>query len=137
MGSAMNDYDYDHGKLKEKQSITMLRDGFKGKGGAAAIHISADGRFLYASNRLETNEIAVYAVNQESGMLTLVQHIPSDGKNPRDFAIDPTGHFLIVANQNSDSIFVYRIDPATGKLAKTSISIEVGNPVCLKFTAAE
>jgi len=137
MGSAINVYDYDNGKLKEKQSITMLREGFKGKGGAAAIHISADGRFLYASNRLETNEIAVYSIDPESGILTLVQHISSDGKNPRDFAIDPTGHFLILANQNSDSIFVYKIDPATGKLTKTAISIEVGNPVCLKFTAAE
>jgi 6-phosphogluconolactonase len=137
MGSAVHVFDYDNGKLKEKQSITVLRDGFKGQTAGAAIHISPDGKFLYASNRLETNEITVFAINQETGELTLVEHVPSNGKNPRDFAIDPTGNFLLVANQNSDNIFVYRINKETGKLSITSSNIQIGNPVCLKFTSAE
>jgi 6-phosphogluconolactonase len=137
MGSAVNVYDYDNGKLKEKQSITILRDGFTGKTGAAAIHISPDGKFLYASNRLETNEITVFAINSDTGELTLVEHVATNGKDPRDFAIDPTGNFLLVANQNSDSIFVYRIDKNTGKLSRIGNPVEIGNPVCLKFTTAE
>jgi 6-phosphogluconolactonase len=137
MGSSVHVYDYDNGKLKEKQSITLLRDGFKGQTAGAAIHISPDGKFLYASNRLETNEITVYVINQETGELTLVEHVPSYGKNPRDFAIDPAGNFLLVANQNSDNILVYKIDKNTGKLVMTRNTIQIGNPVCLKFTPAE
>ena len=137
MGSAVHVFDYDNGKLKEKQSITLLPAGFKGQTAGAAIHISPDGRFLYTSNRLETNDISVYAIVPESGQLIFVQRVSSYGKNPRDFAIDPTGNFLVLANQDSDSIFVYRIDKSNGQLSRTSTAIEVGNPVCLKFTPAE
>jgi 6-phosphogluconolactonase len=137
MGSAVTVFDYDNGKLKEKQTITLLSDGFKGKTAGAAIHLSPDGKFLYASNRLETNEISVYAINQQTGELTFVQRETSYGKNPRDFAIDPNGNFLVLANQDSDSIFVYKIDKNTGKIGRISTAIEVGNPVCLKFTPAE
>jgi 6-phosphogluconolactonase len=137
MGSAVNVYDYDGGKLKEKQSISVLRDGFTGRTGAAAIHISPNGKFLYASNRLDANDITVFSINEETGELTLVEHVPTNGKDPRDFAIDPTGKFLLVANQNSDSIFVFRIDQNTGKLIRMGIPVDIGNPVCLKFTPAE
>jgi 6-phosphogluconolactonase len=137
MGSAVHVFDYNTGKLKEKQSITLLRDGFKGQTAGAAIHISPDGRFLYASNRLETNEISVYAIDPNNGQLIFVQRESSNGKNPRDFAIDPTGNFLLAANQDSDSIFVYKIDKSNGKISRTSQGIEVGNPVCLKFAPAK
>ncbi len=137
MGSNVHVFDYDNGKLKEKQSITLLSDGFKGQTAGAAIHISPDGRFLYASNRLETNEISVYAITPETGELIFVQRIPSFGKNPRDFAIAPDGNYLVAVNQDSDSIYVYRIDKSNGKLTRISTAIEVGNPVCLKFAPAE
>ncbi|WP_183565881.1 lactonase family protein [Mucilaginibacter sp. SP1R1] len=137
MGSNVHVFDYDNGTLKPKQTITLLADGFKGQTAGAAIHVSPDGRFLYASNRLETNELIVYSINQETGELTFVQRQSSFGKNPRDFAIDPTGKFLLVANQNSDSIFVFRIDNATGRLTPTGFKLDIGNPVCLKFAPAE
>ncbi|WP_419700715.1 lactonase family protein [Mucilaginibacter sp. NFX135] len=137
MGSNVYVFDYDNGKLKQKQTITLLPEGFKGQTAGAAIHISPNGKFLYASNRLETNEIIVYAINQETGELTFVQRQSSMGKNPRDFAIDPTGKFLLVANQNSDSIFVFRIDQTTGRISPTGFKLEIGNPVCLKFVPAE
>ncbi len=137
MGSNVTVFDYDGGKLKEKQSITLLKPHFAGKTAGAAIKISPDGKFLYASNRLETNELTVYAINEESGELTQVQQVSTFGKNPRDFAIDPTGSFLVVANQDSDTIYVYKIDKATGKIGKIGTTLEVGNPVCLKFTPAE
>ncbi|MDB5130949.1 MAG: pgl 1 [Mucilaginibacter sp.] len=137
MGSDVHVFDYDNGKLKEKQSVTLLADGFKGQTAGAAIHISPDGKFLYASNRLETNEISVYAIDPETGTLTFVQRVSTFGKNPRDFAIDPTGHFLVVANQDSDTIYIYRRDENTGTITRISQAIEIGSPVCLKFTAAE
>jgi 6-phosphogluconolactonase len=137
MGSNVHVYDYNNGKLKEKQSITLLRDGFKGQTAGAAIHVSPDGRYLYASNRLETNEISVYVINPETGVLTFTQRVTSYGKNPRDFAIDPTGHFLVLANQDSDSIYVYKINQNNGQLSNVASGITVGNPVCLKFTPAE
>ncbi len=137
MGSAVHVFDYNNGKLKEKQSITLLAAGFRGQTAAAAIHISPDGKFLYASNRLETNEISVYSIAPETGLLVFVQRVPTFGKNPRDFAIDPSGRFLVVANQDSDNLYIYRRDAEAGTLTRISQPIEVGNPVCLKFTAAE
>jgi 6-phosphogluconolactonase len=137
MGSAVHVYDYTGGKLEEKQSISILADGFKGKTAGAAIKISPDGKFLYASNRLETNDITVFAIDPADGKLTLVEHTPTNGINPRDFTIDPTGNYLLVANQNSDTILEYRINKATGKLTRTSNTLTIGNPVCLKFTPAE
>ncbi len=137
MGSDVTTFDYNNGKLTKKQTITLLRDGFKGKTAGAAIHISPDGRFLYASNRLETNEISVFSINQETGELALIQRETSYGVNPRDFAIDPLGNFLLVANQSSDSIFIYKIDKATGKIGRVGGNLEIGSPVCLKFTSAE
>jgi len=137
MGSNVFVFDYDNGKFKQKQVITLLPDGFTGKTAAAAIHLSPDGRFLYVSNRLETNEIICYAVNQETGGLAFVSRQSTYGKNPRDFAIDPSGNYLVVANQGSDSMFVFKIDQNTGKLTQTGIKIDIGNPVCLKFTTAE
>lgn len=137
MGSNINVYNFNGGKPQQVQTIKMLPDGFKGTNGAAAIHLSPNGKFLYATDRLDASALLVYAINEENGQLTFVQRISTYGKNPRDFAIDPSGKFLLAANQDSDTIFVYNIDQANGKLYPTGTKIEVGNPVCLKFTPAE
>lgn len=137
MGSSVHVFDYDNGKLNEKQVVSFLPDGFKGKTAGAAVKVSADGKFLYVSNRLETNEIIIYAINPEDGRLTLVDHVSTTGKNPRDFEFDPTGNFLLVANQDSDDILIFKVDKATGKLTNTFNTIQIGNPVCLKFAPAQ
>jgi 6-phosphogluconolactonase len=136
MGSSVIAYDYNNGKLKQKQTVTLLPDGFTGITGAADIHVSPDGRFLYASNRGEANDISIFSINQETGMLTFVDRKSSNGKGPRNFVIDPTGSFLLAANQTTDSIVTFRIDKNTGKLTDTYYKIEIGNPVCLKFAPA-
>jgi 6-phosphogluconolactonase len=136
MGSSVIVYDYNKGKLTQKQDVTLLADGFKGQTGAADIHLSPDGNFLYATNRGDANDISVFAVNAETGMLTFVERRSTNGKGPRNFVIDPTGSFLLIANQNSDSIIVFRIDKSTGRLTETYNRITVGNPVCLKFAPA-
>ena len=101
------------------------------------IRLSADGKFLYASNRGDENNIAIFSVNPQTGMLTAAGYQSCGGATPRNFIIDPTGNYLLVANQNTSDIFVYLIDKATGKLVITNNRILVGNPSCLKFTPAE
>jgi 6-phosphogluconolactonase len=66
-----------------------------------------------------------------------VEHVSTKGKTPRNFAIDPTGRYLLVANQESNGIVVFRIDPKTGRLTDTGQSLETPSPVCLVFVAAE
>jgi 6-phosphogluconolactonase len=137
IGGVINTYAYDNGKLKQIQSLSMLTPEMKGNIGSAAIKISPDGKYLYASNRGNANDIVQYAIDPDNGTLTFVSRTSSLGKGPRDFAIDPSGKFMVVANQNSDSIIVYRLDPATGKPTTVVTRIQVGNPVCLKFVPAE
>jgi 6-phosphogluconolactonase len=136
MGSAITTYAYSKGNLKKVQTVDMLPANFKGTAGAAAIHITPDGKYLYATNRLDASEIVSYSINQQTGELTFIERHSTFGKNPRDFAIDPTGKYVLVANQDSDSIFVFRINQNDGTLITTGIRIEVGNPVCLKFAPA-
>lgn len=134
MGSMITVFDYKKGNLTEKQTITMLAPDFKGKVGAADIHVSPDGKFLYGSNRGDANELVIYAINK-NGKLNCVGHQQTLGKTPRNFAIDPTGNFLLVANQSSNDVVIFKRDQKTGLLTPTGKKIQVGRPVCLKFVA--
>lgn len=103
-----------------------------GAQGSADIHVSPDGRFLYASNRLEADGIAIFAIDQTSGLLSYAGYQPT-GLHPRNFAITPNGRFMLVACRDTDTIEIYRIDAATGELEKTDLEISVSRPVCVKF----
>jgi 6-phosphogluconolactonase len=100
---------------------------------AADIHVSPNGRFLYASNRNTSNTIAIFSIDEKTGMLTLIGHQSTNGKVPRNFNFDPSGKFLLVANQESDSIVVFLADPQTGLLTDTNQRIVVPNPVCIQW----
>jgi 6-phosphogluconolactonase len=126
-------YKYKNGKLKPVQRISSMPAGDTSFAGSADIHVSPDGKFLYASNRADANNIGIFSVNQKNGKLTLVGHQSTLGKTPRNFNFDPTGNFLLVANQNSDTIVVFKINKVTGLLTDTQHNIEVGKPVCLKW----
>lgn len=126
-------FNYANGKLTSIQNIDMETPDFKGVNGAADIHLSPDENFLYASNRGEANDIVVYKVNKTTGKLTFVQRQTTFGKAPRNFAIDPSGNFLLVANQNTDDIYTFKINKTTGKLTLTGTKLELSHPVCLKF----
>lgn len=114
------------------QTITTLPAGFTGENTCAEILTSADGRFIYASNRGH-NSIVQFAINTETGSLTPVDWFPTGGQTPRHFAIDPTGRWLFAANQNSGNITLFRIDPETGRLVATNKEIKVKTPVCVTF----
>ena len=136
MEGAIAAFDYNNGKLEEKQSITMLAPGFGGKVGAADIHISPDGKFLYGSNRGEANEVVIYGIGKD-GKLTYVGRQAEFINTPRNFVIDPTGNFLLVANQNANDVVIFKRDQKTGLLSSTGEKILVDKPVCLKFDSAE
>ena len=103
-----------------------------------AVH--PNGKFLYESNRRTKSEeerapdtIGVYSVDPQTGMLTPVEQSLTGGVMPRFFTIDPTGAYLLAANQISNNVVLYKIDPSTGRLLKTNTEINVDTPVCLKF----
>lgn len=92
-------HDQLRGNLREVQTVPTLPTGFKGENTSADIHVSPDGRFLYCSNRGH-DSIAAFKINPLNGELTFLAHESTGGKTPRNFAIDPTGGFLLVANQH-------------------------------------
>ncbi len=119
--------------FQKVQSISNKPDTFKGFAGSADIHLSPDGNFLYASNRGESNTIAIFSVNKTNGTLRLIGHQPTLGLAPRNFNFDPSGNFLLVANQNTDEIVIFKIDKNTGLLSDSGNRIAVGKPVCIKW----
>jgi 6-phosphogluconolactonase len=110
------DYEAGTGRLTAKQSASALPPGFQGKPSAADLHITADGKFLYASERTSST-LAGFKVDAASGQLTPIGSWPTE-KQPRGFAIDPAGRYLLAVGQLSHGMSSYRIDPASGALAK-------------------
>jgi 6-phosphogluconolactonase len=126
-------FKYNNGKLSNIQTISAAAPGFKGFMGSADIHTSADGKFLYCSNRGDANTITIFKINPTNGKLTVIGFQSTMGIAPRNFSLDPSGNFLLVANQNSDNIIIFKRNKTTGLLTDTGKKIEVGNPVCLKW----
>jgi 6-phosphogluconolactonase len=133
LSSMVSVFRYNGGKLKPLQKETTIPDGYSGPAGSADIHVSPDGKFLYASNRAESNSIAIFSINRKTGKLKKIGHQATLGKTPRNFNFDPSGNYLLVANQNSDEIVIFRRDKKTGLLTDTGKRITVGKPVCIKW----
>ena len=122
-------FQYKDGELKEIQTIAADTVGAKG---SADIHISPDGKFLYASNRLKADGIAIFSINPDNGMLTKTGYQLS-GIHPRNFIISPNGKFLLVACRDSNAIEVYERNLETGLLTNLKKDIKVDKPVCIQF----
>ncbi len=133
MGGTISGWKYYNGTMEKFQHIDAHPADYQGSRGSADIHVSPDGKFLYASNRFEANNIAIYSIDGKTGMLKLVGFQDLPGKKPRNFAIDPGGQLLLVSNQDSDSITVFKRNMETGKLELLPVDIKAGSPVCLKF----
>ena len=133
LSGTMAVYQYNNGKLNFLQRIITHPQDYNAAVGSADIHISPDGKFLYASNRGDENTITIFSVNPVTGKLKLAGYQSTMGKTPRNFMIDPTGNFLLVANQNTDNIVVFKRNKATGLLTPTGEEIKVSKPVCLKM----
>jgi 6-phosphogluconolactonase len=128
-------YQHSNGKLTRIQRISAAKKDFTGFMGSADIHVSPDGKFLYCSNRGDANTITIFKINAATGKLTVIGYQSVLGKAPRNFSLDPSGNFLLVANQDSDNIIIFKRNKETGLLTDTGKKIEAGNPVCLKWIA--
>ncbi len=138
MGSRLTTLDYNaaNGTLKELQTVSALPDGFTGRNVSAEVRVDSAGRFVYGSNRGD-NSIGVFAIDPNTGTLTLVEHASTQGKTPRNFSLDPTGAYLFAANQDSASIVIFRVDQGTGKLTPTGkVLTDATEPTCVLFVAA-
>lgn len=125
-------YDTENGSFTEIQAISTLPKNFTDHNQGSAIHISSDGRFLYAGNRGH-NSIAIFRIDQETFQLEFIEHVPTEGNWPRDFSLDPTERFVVASNQESNNLILYKRNPETGKLALLQSDVVVPYPVCVKF----
>lgn len=123
--------DPESGKFEQIDRISTLPDGFEAHSQCADIHISSDGKFLYASNRGH-NSIAIFSVSEDA-RLERIGVEPVRGDWPRNFTFSPDENFLLVANQNSDNITIFSVDKQTGLLTYTGNEVSMSKPVCLKF----
>lgn len=126
-------YEYNKGKLDFIQRISTHPADFKGAIGSADIHISPDGKYLYASNRGDENSIAVFSIDVSTGKLVSRGYQSTLGVTPRNFTIDPSGNYLLVANQKTDNIVIFKRNQQTGLLHETGEQIKVPTPVCLQM----
>ena len=127
------DYAAATGTLGEFQTVPTLPADFKGVKSSAEIAVHPSGKFLFVSNRGDANNIASFAIDPTSGKLSPIGHTPTKGRAPRYFCLDPTGNFLLAANQDTNNVVVFRIDPSTGELRDTGVDVTVPTPVCILF----
>jgi 6-phosphogluconolactonase len=125
-------YNSEDGSFEQIQAITTLPADFTENNQGSAIHISSDGKFVYAANRGH-DSIAIFKVDSESLKLSFVEHTSTEGNWPRDFVLDPSEKFLIATNQNSSNVALYSRDEETGRLTLLHSDIKVPDPVCVKF----
>ncbi|MEJ2163279.1 MAG: lactonase family protein [Robiginitalea sp.] len=123
--------DSETGTYKIVQTLSTLPDEYSQENTCADIHISPDGKFLYASNRGH-NSIAIFSIDPETGNLSALGHEHTEGETPRNFSLSPDGNYLLVANQDTDNIVAFRRDEQTGQLTYVD-KIEAPTPVCILF----
>lgn len=119
------------GGLKLIQTVSTLREGFKGESFCADIHLGKNGDFLYGSNRGE-NTIVTFKIGSD-GKLTLAGRITCGGNWPRNFVIDPSGKYLLVGNEKSGNIVIFGINDKTGLPTEPGKDCKIKAPACLKF----
>ena len=132
LNSTMTVFAYDPaaGTLQPLQTASTLPEGFHGANTAAEVVVHPSGKFVYGSNRGQ-DSIAVFAIDAATGKINCIGHQSTQGKSPRNFAIDPSGAYLLAANQDSNNVVVFRIDPQSGKLHATGESVSLPSPVCI------
>jgi 6-phosphogluconolactonase len=120
-----------NGELETIQTVTTLSEGFEGTSYCADIHIGKDGKYIYGTNRGE-NTIVTFRIGSDS-KLTLAGHISCGGDWPRNFIIDPSGKYILVGNQRSGNISLFKIDKPTGLPEMIGKDYKISGPACLKF----
>ena len=136
LNSTLTAYSYDgNGGLRAIESASTLPPGYSYPNTTAEVVVHPNGKTVYASNRGQ-NTIAVFRVDPATGKLMLLENVSTEGKTPRNFALDPTGNFLFAANQESNNVVVFRV-MAGGNLKRAEQTLSVAQPVCIRFAKAE
>ena len=125
-------FSYSNGRLKKIQETSVVSKGFAGTIGAADIHISPDGKFLYATNRGTANDISIFKILR-NGKLESKGKTSTKGNGPRSFAIDPSGNYLLIAHQYTNDVVIFKRNKTTGSITDTGKKITLCAPVCLVF----
>jgi 6-phosphogluconolactonase len=131
LNSTITAFAWDNGQLYERQVVSTVPEGFTDVNYTAEIVVHPSGKWLYGSNRGH-DSLARFAIDG-AGKLALVDHTPTKGSTPRNFALDPSGKWLFAANQRSDNIVVFEVNQKDGKLTDTGKAMEVSAPVCVRF----
>ena len=126
-------FDYRDGSLVQTQMVDLAAGQPVSDKAVAALHASADGKFLYVSNRGTANQLLVFAIDPATGHLKELQRRSVEGDHPREFSLDPSGKFVLIANQKSNGIVVVERDAKTGLLGKTVQKLPMDAPSDLKF----
>jgi 6-phosphogluconolactonase (cycloisomerase 2 family) len=126
-------YRWDAGALHPIQVLPSLPCDFTGDNTGAEIIVSADGRYVYCSNRGH-DSIVIYAADQKTGLLTSLGWVSTQGKTPRFIALDPSQRFLYAANEQGDSIVTFRVEHTTGRLTPTGHDVRSATPVAIAFS---
>lgn len=132
MGGAISAYSYENGKLNNLQRINTHSEKYKDNFESSDIHISPDGKFLYASNRGKENNIAIFSI-QNDGKLKNIGYQSTKGRHPRVLNIDPSGKFLIATNTGTSNVVVFKRNAETGLLKKVGKKIKIKNVSCVEL----
>lgn len=126
----------DGGQLKSLQTLSTIPPDFTGRNSTAEILVSADGRFVYVTNRGH-DSIAIFAVDPRTGLLRRIGNTPSGGKSPRNIRFGPNGDYLFAANQAGNNITEFKVDKASGQLTQTGVVLSIDQPGGMYFVGAE
>jgi len=133
MSAQLAVFDYQDGKLTQRQMLDLAANGSKEKKAAAALHASKDGQYLYVSNRGTANQLLVFAIDPANGQLKEIQRRSVEGDHPREFSLDPSNRYVLIGNQKSNEIVVIERDAKTGFLGKTVQKLPFDSPSDIKF----
>ena len=131
--SSLN-FDASTGEISEIHTVSTLPDNFEGRNTCADIRVHPNGRFVYGSNRGH-DSIAIFALDESTGRLSMTDLVPVQGATPRNFNFDPSGRYVFVCNQGSDSVVTFEADPDDGTLTPVGAVADVLKPACIKFLA--
>lgn len=137
MSGQLTVFEYQSGKLIQVQRISNLPKNYHGKIWAADVHLSPDGKFLYATNRDDLNDIVTYRVSSQNGEITPIDRSPTGGKTPRNFTISPDGKYVLIGHKNGNEITIFKRNKKTGMLTLTLEHIPVAHVACLKMIPVE
>jgi 6-phosphogluconolactonase len=129
-------WDADAGALHQLETFPAAPRDYAGYNNCAEVFVHPNGKFLYVANRGH-DSIGVFAIDPVHGTLTRVEYASTQGKTPRSFALDPTGSWLVAANQESNTLVGFRLNPETGHLTPTGQKLEIQAPACVVFAPAE